>query len=82
VIGNTPYKVKTSKTTITSQLFNACYRKRSINTYGNFNEKVNMFYEHEWSEVVLSKGGKSILVPEIELTYIAPDNLKETIQFV
>jgi GT2 family glycosyltransferase len=29
VIGNTPYKVKTSKTTITSQLFNACYRKRS-----------------------------------------------------
>lgn len=81
VVGNAQFRMNSKKTIETNLLPSACYRKDAFEKYGYFDEELLEGFEFEFCGRIIQRGGRAIFNPEMDLDYIAPENMNDCMQF-
>jgi GT2 family glycosyltransferase len=81
VVGNTPFKIQTTKITQTHFLSYGCVKREALEKYGLFDERLLMNFDYEWTLRAIRGGAKTLFIPDIKLDYTAPSSLGKLIQY-
>lgn len=74
-VGNSAFRTGCNKPTFTDTVFGGCYRKRTLEWIGLYNENLPRTQDFELNQRLRKSGGRILLDPAIQCDYFASPNL-------